>query len=109
MSPGKIGAQCGHAFLDLGLMVAESDPDRLTQYKTNHGIKVVMKAKSLVALERAYNEAILAGIPAVLVTDLGFYGVAPGLEGKATVTVLGLGPVRRSEVNRITKRFQLME
>lgn len=108
MCPGKIAAQSGHAFLDAALLSIEQRPQQWADYKTNHGIKVVMKSKSLAHLERAHAEAQAAGIPSALITDLGYFGVAEGLEGKATITALGLGPARRSEVDRILKRFQIL-
>jgi peptidyl-tRNA hydrolase len=107
MSTGKIGAQAGHAFLDAALLSIQERPAIWADYKQNHGIKVLMRTRSLAHLERAYEEARANGIPAVLVTDLGYFGVAEGLEGKATITALGLGPARRSEINGILKRFQV--
>lgn len=108
MSPGKIAAQCGHAFLDCSLQAISQRPAVWTDYKTNHGIKIVMRSRNLSHLELAHAEAQLAGIPSVLVTDLGYFGVPEELAGKATITALGIGPARRSEVDRILKRFQIL-
>ena len=107
MSTGKIAAQAGHAFLDASLNSIQERPAEWAEYKQNHGIKVIMRARSLVHLERAHDEARAAGIPAALITDLGYFGVAEGLEGKATITALGIGPARRDEVRDILKRFQV--
>ena len=54
-------------------------------------------------------ETVKAGIPAVLVTDLGYFGVPEDLAGKATITALGIGPAKKSEVKRILKRFQVFK
>ncbi len=107
MCAGKIGAQAGHAYVDAALLSIEQRPAEWVEYKQRHGIKVLMRARSLVHLERAHAEAQAAGIPSVLVTDLGYFGVAEGLEGKATITGLGLGPAKRNEVKNILKRFQV--
>lgn len=104
MSPGKTAAQAGHAYLDAGLICFETDPERFRSYKTNHGIKICLKAKSEHALRRAYDDARRLGIPCSLITDLGY----TVFEGKPTITALGIGPARRSEIESITKRFNLL-
>ncbi len=104
LSAGKIASQAGHAYLDAFLLAQSERPDSISQYKTNHGIKICLQAKNLAALERAYEEAIAAGIPAVLITDLGY----TVFEGQPTVTALGIGPARKEEVHHFLKRFQLM-
>lgn len=104
MTPGKIAAQAGHAYLDAFLLAQSERPDTIKSYKTNHGIKICLRAKNLGALERAYKEAIDAGIPATLITDLGY----TIFEGRPTVTALGIGPARKEEVHHFLKRFQLM-
>jgi len=109
MDAGKIAAQAGHAFLDAALLSIDQRPEQWADYKTNHGIKVVMKSKSLAHLELAYADAIAAGIPAVLVTDLGYFGVSEDLAGKATITALGIGPAKKSEVKQVLKRFQILK
>lgn len=68
-----------------------------------------MKAKNENAIMRILSEAQEAGIPAALITDLGYYGVSEELLGKETVTAIGLGPARRDEVAAILKRARMME
>lgn len=105
MDKGKTASQAGHAFLDAYLIAQEERPETIPQYKTNHGIKITLKAKNLYALERAYVEAKAAGIPCALITDLGY----TVFDGKPTITALGIGPARQEEIRNITKRFQLLK
>ena len=105
MSSGKMAAQAGHGFLDVFIKAQEMRPETIPLYKTNHGIKVCLKAKNLYQLERAKAELEEAGIPVALITDLGY----TQFEGQPTITVLGVGPAKRNEVNHILKRFQLLE
>lgn len=105
MSPGKIASQVGHAFLDAFLKCQDIDPERACLYQGGgHGIKVTLKAKNLNALQRAQCEAEVAGIPHALITDLGY----TCFDGQATITALGIGPIRKSEINNIVKRFSLL-
>lgn len=99
----------GHAFLDAGLACYEHDPKRFSEYKTNHGIKIALRSKSEAHLIRAYMEAKQAGLPCALITDLAYFGYPEHMLGKPIITALGVGPARRSEVDRIFKRFQMVE
>ena len=109
MSRGKMGTQLGHAYLDAGLECLRNDPNRFSEYKIDHGIKIALTAKSEVHLTRAYEEASAAGIPCALITDLAYFGYPEHMLGKPIVTALGIGPARRSETDRILKRFQLIK
>ena len=105
MSPGKIAAQAGHAYLDSYLKAQDMRPETIPLYKTNHGIKVALRAKNLSQLERAYKAAEEVGIPCVMITDLGY----TVFEGQPTITCMGLGPAREDEIKHFTKRFQLLK
>lgn len=103
MNTLKTAAQAGHAFLDAYLDALEKRPHTIPLYKTDHGIKIAMTAKNLGSLQRAYEQACELGIPCALITDLGY----TQFEGQPTITALGLGPAKKSEVYQITKRFQM--
>ena len=105
MTPGKLSAQTGHAYLDAFLKAEEMRPETIPLYKINHGIKVTLRAKNLSQLERAYKAAKEAGIPCVMITDLGY----TVFEGKPTITCMGLGPAKEGEIKHFTKRFQLLK
>ena len=104
MTPGKIAAQAGHAYLDSFLEAQRLRPEVIALYKERHGIKVCLKAKNLNQLERAFAQAKEAGLPCALITDLGY----TVFNGQPTITALGIGPAKKSEVPFL-KRFQLME
>lgn len=106
MSAGKLASQAGHAFLDAYDQCRKEYPDRATEYNTS-GTKVVLRAKSLDHLLRAEQESKSLGIPCSLITDSGHI-MPPHFDGNNIVTALGIGPATRSEIKRITKRFQLV-
>jgi peptidyl-tRNA hydrolase len=106
MSPGKIASQAGHAYLGAAV---NADPSLLSDYHKDFpaspGTKVCLRSKNLQGLLQAQQKAAEAGIPHFLVVDSGcpdFFG------GQPTVTALGLGPARRSEISHITGKFQLV-
>ena len=106
MSPGKIASQAGHAYLGAAV---NADPALLADYHrdfpTSPGTKVCLRSKNLLAIIQAQQKAAEAGIPHFLVVDSGchdFFG------GQPTVTALGLGPARRSEISHITQGFNLL-
>lgn len=106
MSQGKICSQAGHAFL--GAACAASPP-LLSEYHKDFpaspGTKICLQADSLDSLLRAQASAQAAGIPTFLVVDSG----CPNFfNGQPTVTALGLGPARRSEIAKITRKFNLV-
>jgi PTH2 family peptidyl-tRNA hydrolase len=108
MSPGKLAAQAGHAFLDAFLVTLETDPARAAAYRASApGTKVVLAAPTLAELEYAYALAQRAGLPCALIVDEGHI-LPPHFDGPPLVTALGLGPVRRREVRHITDRFALV-
>lgn len=109
MDRGKIAAQMGHAYLEAYLLALEKRPETIPLYKKDQTIKIAMRAKKVQHLEDAYQKAFDAGIPSVLITDLGLYGLPEDMLGKPTVTALGLGPAKRNEVKDILKRFQLLK
>jgi peptidyl-tRNA hydrolase len=108
MPPGKLAAQAGHAFLDAYLASLDARPACAHAYRADgHGTKIALRAHSLDDLLSAESMARRAGIPAALVTDSGHI-LPPHFDGSPIVTALGLGPAKRSEVRRITRRFALV-
>ena len=106
MSPGKIAAQAGHAYLGAFLRCQESKPQLLALYLEDFpGTKVCLKAKNLDALLRVQAEASAAGIPCSLITDS---GCANFFNGHPIVTAIGLGPAKEDTIKHITRRFQLL-
>ena len=109
MSPGKLAAQCGHAFASAHEKAKLDRPEITSAYKgTGEGTKIVMYAKSLETLVRAYRDMQKAGLPHHLVIDRG-HKLAPHFTGEPIVTALGIGPVCRDEVDTIMKRYTMVK
>lgn len=109
MSPGKLASQAGHAFVEALRVAQELRPDTTREYTEDPpGTKVVLSAKREDTLLSALAQAQALGVPAALITDSGHVSL-PHFTGQPVVTALGLGPARRSEVQSITKRFQLLK
>lgn len=108
MSPGKMAAQAGHAFLESYEVVRIRDPDRAAEYHNgSHGTKVVLGAKDLTTLLDIYERAKVEGLPTVLITDSG-HVMPPHFDGSPIVTAVGIGPVKRNEIHHTTKRLQVV-
>lgn len=108
MPPGKLAAQAGHAFLDAYLRALDERPADAAAYRAgSHGTKIALIADDLEDLLRARAIAERAGIPSALITDSG-HVLRPCFDGRPTITALGLGPAKRSEVRRITRHFALV-
>ena len=107
METGKISSQAGHAYLG-AFINAEKDiqSEYHSEFPISPGTKVCLACKNLSQLLRAKEEAEAAGIPAYLVTDSGCMNF---FNGEPTITALGLGPATKSQINHITRRFQLMK
>lgn len=109
MPPGKLAAQCGHAY-QLALEQARlRDPSIEARYKgTGNGTKICMYAKNLGQLLRAYRDAQAAGLPCALIIDRG-HVLPPHFDGQPIITALGIGPAYRDEMEHITKRYTLFK
>lgn len=109
MSPGKLAAQAGHAFLDSFLSCQASDPARARTYRDpGHGTKVVLAARDVAQLEFLLNQASDAGLPCALIIDSGHVMPGTSFDGSSVVTALGLGPATRGEVEHLIKRLALV-
>lgn len=107
MPPGKLSAQCGHAFVNAHKIAEFERPEITSQYPgTGNGTKIIMYAKNQNQLIRAYMDALEAGIPAALIIDRGHI-LLPHFTGKPIITAVGLGPVYADEAKHITKRYTL--
>lgn len=109
MSPGKMAAQTGHAFLDTFDKCLREDPDRAARYHNGcHGTKVILGAKDLDSLRCIYERAKAEGLPCTVITDSG-HVMLPHFDGSPIVTAVGIGPVQREEIHHITKRLPLVK
>lgn len=107
MPPGKLSAQCGHAYLNAYEVALLQRAQITGSYKgTGNGTKICMYAKNLGQLLRAYDDARRANLPCSLIIDRG-HVLAPHFDGKPIITALGIGPAYRDEMQHITKRYTL--
>ena len=109
MPPGKLAAQAGHAFTNAYLQAYNTNPEIAEQYECvgRIGTKSVLKAKSLIQIQKAKFEAELAGIPHSLITDSGHI-LPPHFDGNPIITALGIGPTNLEQA-RFLRKFNLMQ
>ena len=108
MSPGKMAAQTGHAFLDTYDLCRKEYPDRAAQYHDGcHGTKVVLGVRDLAELEAVFERCKAAGLPTTKVVDSG-HVLLPHFDGGEVVTCVGVGPVLRNESHHITGQLKLV-
>ncbi len=106
MSASKLAAQCGHAFVNAYEQALLQRPQITSGYKgTGEGTKIVMSAKSLRSLVRAYRDMQTARLPHHLVIDRG-HKMPPHFDGEPIITALGIGPVYRDEIEATLKRYR---
>src|ERR1039458_10413709 len=106
MSPGKIVAQAGHAYL--GAFLRCKDAAIIAAYHKDFphspGTKVCLKARHIEHLLIAEEAARHAGLPFFRVVDSGcedFYGGGP------LITALGIGPGTQKQKHRSTREIHL--
>ena len=103
LSAGKLAAQVGHATAECITKAERTEPRLLDRYMKVGQRKVVCQAANEDELRRLFGEAKEAGIIAALITDAGHTEIPPG-----TVTVAGLGPGSRDEIDTITGSLPLL-
>jgi PTH2 family peptidyl-tRNA hydrolase len=103
LSTGKLAVQVAHAAVTCALQAKKYSPDDFKEWFEEGQRKVVVKVPDLRALHELKVEAEAFGLVTSLVQDAGLTEVEPG-----TVTVLGIGPAREKEVDRITGALSLL-
>lgn len=99
MSPGKLAAQSGHAFVEAWRWCSIHDPQRAESYaRSPPGTKVVLGSPSEAKLIQLLDRAEQQGLPAALITDSG-HVLLPHFTGEPIITALGVGPATRDEVD----------
>ncbi len=105
MSKGKIAAQCGHAvqWLVVNNMSNGIKKNSFMQYLIGAHPKIVLKVSNEEELNNITTQCIENRISYYQVVDAGRTQIPPN-----TKTVLGIGPIRRSEVPSKIKTFKLL-
>jgi PTH2 family peptidyl-tRNA hydrolase len=105
MSPGKMAAQAAHAFYAAIDIARARDPTRHAEYQ--NGTKVVLTVPDLPSLERIYRLGQDAGLPVSWIVDQ-HHILPPHFDGSPIATAVGIGPVTRTECDRITRHLPLV-
>jgi PTH2 family peptidyl-tRNA hydrolase len=103
LSTGKLAVQVAHAAVSCALQAKKFSPDDFKEWFEEGQRKVVVKVPDLRALHELKVEAEAFGLVTSLVQDAGLTEIPAG-----TVTVLGIGPAREKEVDRITGALSLL-
>jgi len=102
MGKGKAAAQCAHAALDCYKKAVKRHQVALTAWETTGQAKVCLKIDSEEALLELAAKAKSNGINWAVVRDAGRTQVESG-----SLTVLGLGPAKVAEIDKITGHLKL--
>ncbi len=103
MGLGKTVAQGSHASLMSYLEAVKIDGKVASAWIAAGEKKIVLKVESEEALKRLSDAFKYKKIPCALVTDAGLTELPPG-----TVTALGIGPWRSSEIDMFTSGLKLL-
>jgi len=110
MTPGKMAAQAGHAYLDAYLKAMETNPLKAKKYNSDGpGTKIALEVKNSDHLQLIYQETLLAAVPCAIIEDSGH--IIKGdknFTGEPVITALGIGPATRGEIKHITKKLKLV-
>jgi len=102
MGKGKAAAQCAHAALDCYRKAVKRHQAALTAWETTGQAKVCLKTDSEEALLELASKAKSNGINWAIVRDAGRTQVESG-----SLTVLGIGPAKVEEIDKITGHLKL--
>jgi peptidyl-tRNA hydrolase len=103
LPPGKLAVQAGHAFLTAWRNAYASDEDSALDYANDMQTKIVLLAPDLATLERIEAKAKKRGVHTALITD-----AARTVLLEPTVTVLGLGPMSKTDCNALTRGLEML-
>jgi PTH2 family peptidyl-tRNA hydrolase len=103
LSAGKTAVQVAHAAVTCALVSKKRDPDTFREWYEEGQKKVVLKAPDLKALYELKEQAEDFGLVTSLIQDAGLTEIPAG-----TVTVLGIGPAKEKNVDRVTGNLSLL-
>jgi PTH2 family peptidyl-tRNA hydrolase len=103
LTPGKTAVQVAHAAVMLALSARAHDRNAFERWESEGQKKIAVVAETLSEMQGIERKARSIGVRTTFVEDAGLTEVPPG-----TRTVLGLGPARASEVDRLTGALPLL-
>lgn len=107
MNSGKIAAQCAHAATTLYDSAINKSTDHSvlllkTWFKTGQP-KIVLKIDCEENMRSLFDDAKISGLNACLIYDAGKTQIKSG-----TLTVLGIGPNKSEDIDKITANLKLL-
>ncbi len=103
LTAGKAAVQVAHAAVMLARAARSRRDGILEAWESEGQKKIALVVETLAEMQALERKARGAGIPTVLVEDAGLTEVPPG-----TRTVLGLGPAKASDIDRVTGGLPLL-
>jgi PTH2 family peptidyl-tRNA hydrolase len=103
LSAGKTAVQVAHAAVSCALSSKKHDPDTFREWYEEGQRKVVVKVPDLKAMYELKAQAEDLGLVTSLIQDAGLTEIPAG-----TVTVLGIGPAKDRDVDRVTGHLSLL-
>ncbi|MBM4250039.1 MAG: peptidyl-tRNA hydrolase [Euryarchaeota archaeon] len=103
LSAGKTAVQVAHAAVSCALASKKRDPDTFREWYDEGQRKVVVKVPNLRALYELKAQAEDLGLVTSLIQDAGLTEIPAG-----TVTVLGIGPAKERDIDRVTGNLSLL-
>jgi len=103
LSPGKTAVQVAHAAVQLFVHNQDRRRRELDLWLKEGQKKVALVVETLDQMEELRRKAVALGLPALYVEDAGYTEIPPG-----TKTILGIGPGRISEIDRVTGHLPLL-
>ncbi|XP_015521041.1 peptidyl-tRNA hydrolase 2, mitochondrial [Neodiprion pinetum] len=105
MSRGKTASQCAHAALECyrEALANQNNEAMLTMWELTGQPKIVLRVSSQTELMDLAQKAKTDGVITAIIKDAGRTQLAPG-----TVSVLGLGPGPKEDIDRLTSSLKLL-
>ncbi len=103
MGKGKLAAQVAHASLMSYFEAEKTDKEVVKKWLAAGEKKIVLKVENEISLRKLNDAFKFKNVPCALVTDAGLTELPPG-----TVTALGIGPWKNSEIDAFTSSLKLL-
>lgn len=103
MSVGKIAVQTAHGAVSAAEAARKKTPDAWKSWLSEGQRKITVQVDSMDKLIQLKNQANSYNLPHYLVRDAGMTQLSPG-----TATVLGIGPAKDHEIDKITGSLKLL-
>lgn len=100
---GKLCSQVAHASLSTALKCQNSFAEKLEEWLSQGGKKIVLKCKNKTELINLQQNASKRGLITSLIKDRGLTVVKPG-----TLTCLGIGPDYSKQIDKVTGHLKTL-